>query len=203
MQHKKQETIDLILEAIDTLNDNYGRSPTQAELIRETGLNSGTISRYIPYMAEEGLIEYEPRHILRVIHEDDFDEDIDYEMIPELGSVACGTPSAAEGNVIGWKPVPVGFLGSGEHYFLRAKGFSMIDAGIDDGDLLIIRKQDHADYHQIVVGLDENGGTTLKRLMYDEEEGRAYLLAENDEYEDLYDDFVIQGILIKCIKDFE
>ena len=201
MQHKKQETIELIMEAIDALNDEFGRAPTQAELIRETGLNSGTISRYIPYMAKEGLIEYEPRHILRVIH--DYDDDVEYEMLPELGGVACGEPALAEGAVLGWMPVPKGCLGSGQHYFLRASGFSMIDAGIDDGDLLIIRKQDHAEYHQIVVGLDENGGTTLKRLMYDEERGRAYLLAENEEYEDLYDDFVIQGVLVKCIKDFE
>ena len=201
MQHKKQETIELIMEAIDALNDEFGRAPTQAELIRETGLNSGTISRYIPYMAKEGLIEYEHRHILSVIH--DYDDDVEYEMLPELGGVACGEPALAEGAVLGWKPVPKGCLGSGQHYFLRASGFSMIDAGIDDGDLLIIRKQDHAEYHQIVVGLDENGGTTLKRLMYDEERGRAYLLAENEEYEDLYDDFVIQGVLVKCIKDFE
>ena len=201
MQHKKQETIEIILSAIDTLNDTLRRSPTQAELINATGLTSGTISRYIPYMAEKGLIEYEPRHILKVSRY--CNEYADYEMLPELGGIACGTPVRTEGNILRHIPVPKGLLGSGEHCFLRAKGFSMIDAGIDDGDLLIIRKQNHADYHQIVVGLDENGGTTLKRLMFDEKKGRAYLLAENEEYEDLYDDFTIQGILLKCIKDFE
>lgn len=75
----------------------------------------------------------------------------------------------------------------------------MINAGIDDGDLILARRQTVAEYNQIVVALvgDE---ATLKRFR--PEGGKIYLHAENPEYEDIVlDNCMIQGVAVKIIKD--
>ena len=77
----------------------------------------------------------------------------------------------------------------------------MIDAGIDNGDLVVIRKQNSAHIGDIVVALVDHRENTLKRLKYDSELGRQYLHPENDCYEDMYfDEIEIQGVLANVIK---
>ena len=95
--------------------------------------------------------------------------------------------------------LPVSLFGKGEFYVLRAKGDSMIDAGIDDRDLVVVRQQNTADYNQIVVALIEDEAT-LKR--YRPEADRVILHAENPEFEDIIvDSCAIQGVAVKVIKD--
>ncbi|MBQ2476192.1 MAG: hypothetical protein II515_02855, partial [Desulfovibrio sp.] len=71
--------------------------------------------------------------------------------VPLLGAVACGLPILAEENVEAYVRLPVALFGRGEYYLLRAKGDSMTGAGIEDGDLVLVRQQDTAAYNQIVV----------------------------------------------------
>ncbi len=84
--------------------------------------------------------------------------------LPLYGRIAAGTPIEAlrdHSNTIG---VPGSMLGSGEHYALEVEGDSMIDAGILDGDTVIIRRCESAENGQIVVALVDGGEVTLKRL---------------------------------------
>jgi repressor LexA len=84
--------------------------------------------------------------------------------LPLYGRIAAGTPIEAlrdHSNVI---DVPASLLGSGEHYALEIDGDSMVDAGIYDGDTVIIRRSDTADNGSIVVALVEDTEVTLKRL---------------------------------------
>ena len=77
----------------------------------------------------------------------------------------------------------------------------MIDAGIDDGDLVLIRQQETADVGDIVVALVENENT-LKRLEYNERRGRYYLHPENETMEDIYvENLSVQGVAVKVLKD--
>jgi repressor LexA len=84
--------------------------------------------------------------------------------LPLYGRIAAGTPIEAlrdQSNSIG---VPAGLIGNGEHYALEVAGDSMIDAGILDGDTVLIQRSETAENGQIVVALIDNNEVTLKRL---------------------------------------
>ena len=121
--------------------------------------------------------------------------------VPMLGRIAAGTPIEALQNRVADIPVPGTLLGSGEHYALEVTGDSMINAGILDGDTVIIRKVDSANTGDIVVALVDDNEATLKRLR---RRGDSIALeAANPAYETrLYgsDRIRIQGTLVGLIR---
>ena len=121
--------------------------------------------------------------------------------IPILGRIAAGTPIEALQNRGNEIPVPTVFLGGGEHYALEVTGDSMINAGILDGDTVIIRKADAANTGDIVVALVDETEATLKRLR---RRGDSIALeAANPAYETrLYgaDRVRIQGTLVGLLR---
>lgn len=93
--------------------------------------------------------------------------------------------------------VPKAIFGNGNLFMLRAKGDSMIDAGIKDDDLIVIRKQNTAENGDIIVAM-MNGETTLKRFY--KRNGKVVLHPENKEMKDIIvKDCEIQGVLVSCI----
>ncbi|MCV0413621.1 MAG: transcriptional repressor LexA [Brevundimonas sp.] len=88
----------------------------------------------------------------------------DVRELPLLGKIAAGTPIAAIQHERDRLPVPESMLGRGDHYVLEIEGDSMIEAGILNGDLVVIRKGDTAHNGEIVVALVEGEEATLKRL---------------------------------------
>ena len=84
--------------------------------------------------------------------------------LPLYGRIAAGTPIEALRDQTNSIAVPPGILGNGEHYALEVAGDSMIDAGILDGDTVVIQRSDVAESGQIVVALIDNNEVTLKRL---------------------------------------
>ena len=84
--------------------------------------------------------------------------------VPLMGRIAAGTPISAIQNHTQDIACPPDMLSNGEHFALEVKGDSMIEAGIHDGDTVIIRRCDTADNGDIVVALVENEEATLKRL---------------------------------------
>ena len=84
--------------------------------------------------------------------------------LPLHGRIAAGTPIEALLDNSNTVSVPPGMIGNGEHYALEVAGDSMIDAGIMDGDTVLIQKCDTADNGAIVVALVDNNEVTLKRL---------------------------------------
>jgi repressor LexA len=121
--------------------------------------------------------------------------------IPLLGRIAAGTPIEALQNRMADIPVPATLLSGGEHYALEVTGDSMINAGILDGDTVIIRKVDTANTGDIVVALVDESEATLKRLR---RRGDSIALeAANPAYETrLYgaDRVRIQGTLVGLIR---
>jgi repressor LexA len=121
--------------------------------------------------------------------------------IPILGRIAAGTPIEALQNRGNEVPVPSIFLGGGEHYALEVTGDSMINAGILDGDTVIIRRADSANTGDIVVALVDESEATLKRLR---RRGDSIALeAANPAYETrLYgaDRVRIQGTLVGLLR---
>ncbi len=84
--------------------------------------------------------------------------------LPLYGRIAAGTPIEALRDHSNYVDVPKSFLGAGEHYALEVEGDSMVEAGILDGDTVLIRRTDTADTGDIVVALLEGIEVTLKRL---------------------------------------
>jgi repressor LexA len=84
--------------------------------------------------------------------------------IPVMGRIAAGVPISAIQNPSHDIAVPAGMIGNGDHYALEVKGDSMIEAGINDGDIVVIREQSTAENGEIVVALVEGHEATLKRF---------------------------------------
>ena len=121
--------------------------------------------------------------------------------IPLIGSISCGQPLLSEESVESYIRIPTEWLGTGDYFLLRANGDSMVDAGIDDDDIVIVRKATDANDGDIVVALVDNENT-LKRLYRDEKRRKIILHPENPNYEDIeVDSCEIQGVAIKVLKD--
>ena len=124
--------------------------------------------------------------------------------IPMMGRIAAGVPIEAIAEVAHHVTVPGSMLsGRGEHYALEVKGDSMIEAGINDGDIVVIRSQPSAENGEIVVALVEDLEATLKR--YYRRGGMIALEAANPAYETrlLREDQVkVQGRLVGLIRSY-
>lgn len=116
--------------------------------------------------------------------------------LPLLGRIAAGTPIEALSDPSNQLEVPASMLGRGEHFALEIVGDSMVEAGILDGDTVVIERADTANHGEIVVALIQKQEATLKTLL--KEPGRVGLQAENPRYETRYfqtDDVEVQGRL--------
>ena len=121
--------------------------------------------------------------------------------LPVLGRIAAGTPIEAIQHERERMSVSESMLGPGEHYVLEVQGDSMIDAGILDGDYVVIRKGDTANSGEIVVALTMGEEATLKRLQ--KKGGSVALVPANPKYETrLYapDQVQVQGKLVGLIR---
>ncbi len=121
--------------------------------------------------------------------------------IPVMGRIAAGTPISAIQTYTHAIPVPFDLLGNGEHFALEVRGDSMIDAGILDGDTVLIKRSDSADSGDIVVALVDEEEATLKRLR---KRGASVALeAANPAYETRIfgpDRVKVQGRLVGLIR---
>ena len=121
--------------------------------------------------------------------------------VPLMGTNAAGTPIEAIRDEGSFVDVPIHMLGRGDYYALTVKGDSMIDAGIHNGDTVIIQDSPNAENGQIVVALVDEAEVTLKRLR--RKDGMVILQAENPAYEDRVlspDRVKIQGKLASLIR---
>ena len=153
-------------------------------------------------MNEKGILSYDGQTI-ETPHTDKCTTG--YFSAPIVGSVRCGDPESEEENVEEYVSLPTSIFGTGEFYILRAVGDSMVDVGINENDLVLIKKQETADIGNIVVALDENNENTLKTYAgIDEESQCAILRYENKK---AYPDktikvkkLVVQGVAKHIIK---
>ena len=200
MQHRKEETFAAIERYIEEYRDaSGGTTPTLREIAAKVGIALSTAHDYVEYMKEHGMLVSPGRR--SIVTKKSRADAAGFCRTPVLGGVSCGLPKYAEENIEEYVRLPVAIFGSGDFFLLRANGESMIEAGIDDGDLVLIRQQDTAEDGQIVVALvgDE---ATLKRIY--RENGRIRLHPENETMEDIFvDSCIVQGVAVKVIKDLE
>lgn len=204
MTMPRPNTDGILIDFVNEFYDKYLRSPSLREIETETGLSRQTSMRYLKRMDEEGILKYDGKVGTIVTEYIEKRTSKKFEELNIIGKIACGDPVTEEETRIGTIDFPIALLGSGEYFVLQAYGDSMIDAGIEEKDLVIVRRQSSADYGKIVVAIDENNENTLKRFMYDKKKKRPYLHPENDKYDDIYQNEIkIQGVAVKVIKNLE
>lgn len=202
MRCKNFELMNKIINYIDKSYLDNGSIPSMREIASALGMSKSSVCDYIAEMKEKGMIENNGNwRGTKTQNISKLQNNVSY--VPLLGRVACGLPIFAEENIEEYLPIPSKILGNGNHFILKAKGDSMINAGINDGDYIIVRQQDTAEIGQIVIALIDDEAT-LKRYYVDNEKNQIRLHAENQNYQDMFfDNVLIQGIAVKIIKDIE
>jgi repressor LexA len=182
--------------------DRHGYPPTVREIGEAVGLASpSTVHAHLANLERNGLLKRDPtkpRALELVGHRrsapaaEQPEEIRGVHRLPLVGQVAAGGPLLAEENVEDYVAVPEPLARGGEEFLLRVKGDSMINAGILDGDLLVVRRQQDARNGEIVVALagdDESADEATVKTFY-REAGRVRLQPENDALEPIYAEHV-------------
>lgn len=198
MRSKDKTLMAAIEKFVSDYTDSNGISPTMQEVADGVGSSKATVQRYIAQLCEDGILDYSGYRTMTSTK-----TKAAAIRIPVLGTIACGIPKFAEENIEEYVRLPVALFGKGNFFILRAYGDSMIEAGIDNGDLVLIRQQNYADEGQIVVALMEDEAT-LKRFYPEPKKHRIRLHPENSRMDDIYvDNCEIQGVAVKVLKDLE
>ena len=198
MRSKDKTLMAAIEKFVSDYTDSNGISPTMQEVADGVGSSKATVQRYIARLCEDGILDYSGYRTMTSTK-----TKAAAIRVPDLGTIACGIPKFAEENIEEYVRLPVALFGKGNFFILRAYGDSMIEAGIDNGDLVLIRQQNYADEGQIVVALMEDEAT-LKRFYPEPKKHRIRLHPENSRMDDIYvDNCEIQGIAVKVLKDLE
>lgn len=186
-----------ILSFINTYVEEHWETPSIRIIAYGTGVPRQTVLRYLLAMDAQGDITYREGRITTPMSEK---YECETSSVALLGEVACGLPTYAEENVEAYLRLPSYLTGGGNCFLLRAKGDSMIDIGVEEGDLVLIRQQSYASRGDIAVVLvgDE---ATLKRYYPEPEKKRVRLHPENSRMRDIYvENAIVQGVAIRVIK---
>lgn len=161
-----------------------GYAPSVREIGEAVGLKStSTVHGHLMRLEKKGLLHRDamkpramglPRYPQSAPDEE---ETLSVCRLPVVGRVAAGLPILAEENIEELVPLPHDFVGDGEHFILRVRGDSMIQAGIFHDDYIVVRKQATANNGEIVVAMVEDEAT-VKRFF--KENGHFRLQPEND-----------------------
>ncbi|HJF44674.1 transcriptional repressor LexA [Thermophilibacter provencensis] len=203
-----------IYDFIRTYSTEHGYPPSVREIGAAVGLASpSTVHMHLKVLEEHGLIRRDskkPRTIEVVdkqassaddqVPQASVSQDVDRNLIslPLVGRVAAGTPILAEQNVEETLTLPTSIVGDASSFILRVRGESMINAGIFDGDYIVVKEQRDAHNGEIVVALIDDSATV--KTFYRERD-RVRLQPENDSMDPIYvDDPVILGRVTALIR---
>lgn len=198
MRSKDRRIKDLIKAYIEERAERGGNCPSCRDTARELGISASTVCRYLSAMEADGELVlgefgYETAAMSRT--------DRESVSVAILGDVPCGSLTDEYEHCEGYVRLPASLVGRGEFFLLKAYGESMIDAGISDGDLVLVRRQSDAADGDIVVALVD-GAVTLKRMYRDARRRHIVLHPENSTMSDIIAEYCeIQGVAVKVIKD--
>jgi len=175
--------------------------PTIREIAGELGFKStGTVRDYLKVLQQKGLVRRRNNKSRAI----ELTECASFNKIPIIGTIMAGKPNLAYEEIQGYVDVDnlfLGRLGFNDVFALRIKGDSMIDAGILDGDVAIIKKQPYAENNAIVAALLVHNEVTLKRLV--RKSSKYHLEAANPNYPPIFEEFKVIGKLMTVIRKYE
>ena len=178
MGRKKNTSMELgkreksILRFIEKQIAQVGYAPSVREICKAVGLKStATVHGYLAKLEQKGYIKKEEQkgRTLRLLKggltdksketQKDFYTSKELVEVPVIGKITAGQPILAVENVTDTFPIPIDFVGNSESFMLTVRGESMIEAGILDGDYILVKKQNTANNGEIVVALIEDEAT--------------------------------------------
>lgn len=195
-----QNKLNDVLAYVNKFNEENGFPPTVRDICSALGIKStATAYSYINRLREAGLLNKADRkkRAVSVVGSDTI-------KVPLVGTVTAGQPILAVENFEQFYSLPSAEFHGDGLFLLRVRGESMIDAGIYDGDKVVVRKQDEAENGDIVVALFDDGieeGATVKRFFT--RDGKYILHPENSSMSDfVLDSVTILGKVIGLLRSF-
>ena len=192
---KIDDKLSRVLSYVEKYIDLYGYAPTVRDICRDLNVKStATAHSYLSKLNERGLIKKadDKKRALSVNNT--------RRGVPLIGTVTAGLPIFATENFEDFYDLPKEFNANEDTFMLRIKGDSMINAGIFNGDKIIVKKQESADNGEIAVVLIDDCAT-VKRFY--RKNNKIILHPENDAYSDIIvDDCVILGVVEGLIRKF-
>lgn len=196
MSDASRAKMQAVLDYINEYNAEYGYSPTVREICAKLSIKStASAYYYIEKLTDEGLLSKSPNKNRAV----NFKKNASVN-IPLIGTVTAGQPIFAYENYENYYSFPAGSFKGSDLFMLSVQGESMIEAGIYNGDKIIVRKQETAENGDIVVALIEDSAT-VKRFY--KRDGYFVLHPENETMADIIvNDVSILGIVIGLVRKF-
>jgi repressor LexA len=189
LTNRQREIMEYILLEVE----KKGYPPSVREIGEAVGLSSSsTVHAHLAKLEELGYLRRDPTkpRAIEILNNGGINIEStrpsffkDLLQVPVIGTVTAGTPIFAEQNIQDYFPLPRDFTRRDDLFILRVKGDSMIEAGIFDGDLVIVNRESSAVNGEIVVALLEDEAT-VKRFY--KEPDRIRLQPENQQYEPIY-----------------
>jgi len=208
---KQQQLFNLLTDEIQT----HGLPPSISEIAKNLKLKSKNgVAKLLRILEDKGYIRrsHKARGI-EVLNPDGEPMGLGLISVPLIGRITAGLPMLAEEQIEDWLNLPTSLIrGRKDVFLLKVQGLSMKDAGILNGDLVIVKQQKIAEVNDIVVALLEDEAT-VKRLVKSAgggpasggKESKFYLKAENKDYPNIYPEheWSIQGKVIGVIRRLE
>ena len=207
MQVMSEETMVNIISFVNQYFCDKHIIPSVGKIAQSVGIPKSTAYRYLVEMDNRGMIEYDGK--ARMIR-----TPIIRKFAPEsapcpfVGSIPCGSAQMEEENVREYIRLPVSLFGKGKFYILEVSGDSMVDAGIDPGDLVVVRTDCTAEVGDIVVALTGDNESTLKVFGGVDEETKNAILeyrnqAKYPNQKIFASQRIVRGIVKRVIKALE
>lgn len=183
---RQQQVLDFLTATVN----GRGYPPSVREICEAVGLSSpSTVHSHLSSLVKAGYIRRDPSkpRAIEILTGDDSaatgprSGDDRVRDVPLVGRIAAGTPILAAEDVETIMPLPEELVGSGPIFMLEVRGDSMIDAGILDGDYVVIHRQPDALDGEIIAALVDGEEATVKRLK--RQDGKVILLPENPRLE--------------------
>ncbi len=192
-------------EILDYLNDytaEHGYAPSFDEIAEQFDYASlATVHEHLSNLERKGYIKrsYNESRAIEILPSDVFPKAVE---LPLLGAVAAGLPLEAQttGETVS---VPDSFVRRpGNHYVLKVRGQSMIDAQIADGDFVVVQDKSAADNGEMVIAMLQDSSATVKRF-YRERDGRIRLQPANDTMQPIYvneNEISVRGVVVGVLR---
>ena len=174
---RQRRIVDFIRKTVQ----DRGYPPTVREIGEAVGLtSSSSVHAQLSNLEKRGLLRRDPTKPRAMELQGSGPSRTGGVRIPLVGRITAGAPVLADQNIEDWLVVPTGYGGQDDHFALRVSGDSMIEAGIFDGDVVVVKRQDRADEGEVVVALmtgPAEDEATVKR--FHREDGKIQLVPAN------------------------